>query len=259
LARFGEVLFSGSRFVFWALSPCLLAFAVALPLLTSSWPLESILLVSVLSGTSLLLVLALYDLKRFAWAGRSATAIVFVAYVAFLVDEIHKGDPWRFAPRSDGSPLDALLGLVVIGLPCLRYTVTGSLGTSHQPMLGIQRFLVGPCAQCEKSLEEHDFVMFACTVANDLNKLRVEAFFNSIRCRDWRALSKFTEFEGDKNNLEAFVIRCSPGGVLMVLWSPFELCEDDQLRMQANLSAAEMREIEELVPKKFWTAASSNR
>lgn len=91
MSKFGEVLFSGSRFIFWALSPFLLLFAVVMPLMMDSWSAASIVLVSALDASALLLVLMLFDSKRFWWAGRGVTGIVFLAFLAYLADEIQSG------------------------------------------------------------------------------------------------------------------------------------------------------------------------
>ena len=73
----------------------------------------------------LLLILGLYDPKRFWRAAQGATGIVFLAYLA---DEVASGKPWTPGPRTEDTPLNALRGLVVIGVPCLIYTIRGTFG-----------------------------------------------------------------------------------------------------------------------------------
>jgi hypothetical protein len=76
---------------------------------------------------------ALYDARRFWWAARSVTAIVFAAYAAYLIDEFFlSGRPFAPTPRSVASPWNSLLGFLAIGLPALWYTLFGkfSLRTS---------------------------------------------------------------------------------------------------------------------------------
>ena len=106
-----------------------------------SWSDTSTLVVLGLDACALLLLLALYDLKRFWWAGRGATGIVFIAFVAYFADEIHSGKPWRFGSRSEETPLNALLGLIFIGLPCLRYTLTGRFGSGDEIESGTDRMI----------------------------------------------------------------------------------------------------------------------
>ncbi len=128
MPKFGEILFSGSRVVFLALSPFLILFLIGMPLLVDRWWPWSSLLVFALDAMAVLLLLALYDGKRFWWAARGVTAIVFLSFVVYLADEIHSKKPWRFGQES---PLEALLGLVIVGLPCLRYTLAGQFGLSE--------------------------------------------------------------------------------------------------------------------------------
>jgi hypothetical protein len=125
LPKFGEVLFSGSRIVFWAVSPFLVLFVGAMPLLVDGWWPWSSVLVFALDAIAVLLILALYDVKRFWWAARGVTAIVFLFFIVYFADEIRSGTPWRLG---DESPLEALLGLLIVGLPCLRYTLVGRFG-----------------------------------------------------------------------------------------------------------------------------------
>jgi len=55
---------SGSRFIFWALAPFLILFAVIMPLTTEHWDAVQIVLVVVMDAAALLLVLGLYDPRR---------------------------------------------------------------------------------------------------------------------------------------------------------------------------------------------------
>jgi uncharacterized protein YegJ (DUF2314 family) len=124
---FGRTLFSGSRFIFWALAPVLLLFAGSNLLFIDNWTGTSIAVVAALDAGCLLLVLVLYDPKRFHWAARGLTGMVFATYLAYLVYEfVLSGKPWlRRTPRGEAAPINALLGFVIIGLPALRYTLVG--------------------------------------------------------------------------------------------------------------------------------------
>ena len=125
IPKFGKVLFSGSRFIFWVLSPFLLLFVFAMPFVVHEWWPWSNVLVFALDAIVVLLLLALYDVKRFWWAARGVTAIVFLSFVVYLADQIRSGKPWRFGQEP---PLEALLGLLIVGLPSLRYTLVGRFG-----------------------------------------------------------------------------------------------------------------------------------
>jgi hypothetical protein len=123
IPKFGEVLFSGSRFVFWALIPFLFALAVIMTALVGSWHSPEGIIVVAIDVIVVLLILALYNPKRFWWAARGVTGIVGVAFIAFLIDEVHSGKPWTLRDRGD--TLSALIGCVVVVLPCFRYTFCG--------------------------------------------------------------------------------------------------------------------------------------
>jgi hypothetical protein len=144
MSRFGETLFNGSRFIFWCLGPLFLL--VALLLLYVAYTL----LVNgntQLCGVSLIAAvicgcffLALLNGRRFWWAARAVTASVFAGYLWYVVDTwlIHPQPLDVGARRSSVTPWNAILGLVIIGLPCLSYTIHGrfrlrALGQQHAP------------------------------------------------------------------------------------------------------------------------------
>ncbi len=71
--------------------------------------------------------LALLNGPYFWWAGRVVAASVFSAYLWYLLDTwlIHPKPFEIGGRRSDATPWNALLGLVIIGWPCLLYTFLG--------------------------------------------------------------------------------------------------------------------------------------
>lgn len=219
MVRFGDVLFNGSRFIFWMLSPILVFILVGMPLLDHRWRPWSSIIIFGIDATAVLLLLALYDSKRYWWAARGVTGVVFIAYLGYLGDEIQSGKPWRFGPRSEESPLNALLGLLIIGLPCLRYTLAGRFTWDRHRVprdSSPLRDFYDPCPHCKRCLNEHEWTMFAGTAANKENKLLCDDFLAKAKARDWRSLRTFTDWEKASNYLEAFVLRCPPAGVLVV-------------------------------------------
>jgi uncharacterized membrane protein len=126
--------FRPSRFMRWTLVPVLVGFAVILPLDMEWTPLRAV-VVATLSSLALLYAAALVWPRRCAWAARAAAAIVFLAYVAYFVDEwVVEGQPLR-APRrrSESSPGNALLGLIVIGLPALLFALRRRRASWEEP------------------------------------------------------------------------------------------------------------------------------
>jgi hypothetical protein len=257
MAKLGDVLFNGSRFIFWALSPFLVFLIVGMPLLVDGWWPWSNILVFGLDAIAALLLLALYDNKRFWWASRGVTGVVFLAYLGYLVDESRSGKPWRLGPRSEESPVDALLGLLIIGLPSLRYTLAGRFSWDrHQvprDFSPIRDFYL-PCPHCSRSLNEHEWTDFAGTAANKESKLLCEEFLAKAKARDWRSLRTFPDWEETNDNLEALVFRCPPEGVLVVFLVRSGASGARELRFIEEIPYTDMAMIEDLRPGPWCSA-----
>src|SRR5438309_11548115 len=121
MSGFGNTLFSGSRFIFWALSPFLLLFCILMPLTVQHWDAKAFLITACVEIPAILLLIGLYDSRRFDWALRSLAILVFLAYAVYFIDEAFiLRAPFRLIEsRAGASPRNALLGLIFIGLPCL--------------------------------------------------------------------------------------------------------------------------------------------
>ncbi|HEX8149516.1 MAG TPA: hypothetical protein VF591_20205 [Pyrinomonadaceae bacterium] len=128
MSKFGRTLFSGSRFIFWALAPVLLLCAALLPFLVSEWTAARVIFVSLVEMFLFSLILGLYDPLRFRWATRCVTGVVFCAYLAYVIDEAFlsgKSAEGAYGGRAGLSPWKAIAGFIAIGLPCLWYTMFG--------------------------------------------------------------------------------------------------------------------------------------
>jgi len=108
-----KVLFSGSRFIFWALAPLLILCAVVLSLNTNpSSPLHVAVLI-LADAFILLLVIGLYNPRRNHWALRCVTGVVFVAYLGYWIDELRVG---KLFPSTDRGVESILAGRRFCGL-----------------------------------------------------------------------------------------------------------------------------------------------
>jgi hypothetical protein len=117
--------FSGSRFIFWALTPLLLLCAGALAYFVDfSSPLRVVAVV-LIDLFILLLILGLYDPRRNEWALRFVTGTVFIGYLAYWVDEVREGKLFPSLDRGVESVIAATAGLLLIGWPCLKFTLMG--------------------------------------------------------------------------------------------------------------------------------------
>lgn len=129
MSTVGNVLFSASPFVRWTLSPVLLCFAIFFPMALTDWDAKKVLLVLVLEIMALALLAGFWLPRRLgSMAFRVVAAFVFLGYLAYLVsawqDWMQGGAPLA-GRKSQSSPLTALLGMVVIGLPAFVYALKG--------------------------------------------------------------------------------------------------------------------------------------
>jgi hypothetical protein len=118
-----------SGFVKWSLSPVLLLFAVLFSFQTSACLKEGnsagLVIGCALVVLSIAGLLALWGVKH---AGRIVTGLIGFGYAAYLIHECFVDFDgnwgWR-SKRSETTPVNSILGFVIIGLPCLIYTIFG--------------------------------------------------------------------------------------------------------------------------------------
>lgn len=131
MPRFGDTLFGGSRFMFWCLGPLFLLVGLVVAFIGyTQFGTGRFLASGIAAFAALVCVcffLALLNGPYFWWAGRVVSASVFGAYVWYLLDTwlIHPRSFGFGGPRSGATPWNAILGLVIIGWPCLCYTFLG--------------------------------------------------------------------------------------------------------------------------------------
>ena len=138
MSTFGTTLFGGSRFMRWTLTPLVLLFAIVMPLVVEQWTLGKIAMIGGMELVCLTLLAGFWLPPRLGhWAFRILTALVFLAYASYLIHEFcFSGQPFRLTGRrSEASPRNALLGFVIIGLPCLWYTIKGRFSLRPDPSL----------------------------------------------------------------------------------------------------------------------------
>ena len=128
---FGDTLFSGGRFIFWCLGPLFLLVAVVFAgiactqFATGRFGAGGIALA--VAVVCVCFFLALLNGPYFWWAGRVVAASIFCAYLWYLIDAwlIHPKPIDISGARSAATPWNALLGLLIIGWPCVLYTFLG--------------------------------------------------------------------------------------------------------------------------------------
>jgi hypothetical protein len=103
----------------------LVLFGAGMPFLVPEYTLSRALLMTAMSGTALLYAAAL-AWPRLLWlTGRIVAGMVFLFYVTYAISEWFFSDHpvVRGQGRSSASPLNSLLGLLIIGLPALLYAI----------------------------------------------------------------------------------------------------------------------------------------
>ena len=252
-----SVHFSGSRILVWTFAPIVLLFIIVTPFHKGEWSAQSVILVVGVDALGILLLLALYNPKRFHRAGRAATGLVFLAFLAYLIDEIASGHSWHFGPRSEPSPVNALLGLVVFGVPCLRYTLVGRFGRKIVAS-DIDHWLTVACPHCGEEFKHHRRAMFGCTVASEKNRLRLTDFLAKLKDHHWQGAAAFSDFDAVESDVLAYAVKCGSVGVICIVRSPFELYENNELCCSENVSSEDVAEIEKLIAPTSWQGGAKD-
>jgi hypothetical protein len=111
---------------FWLLSPLLVVFIVVMLFLVDRREVSSLITLVAIELLAVLMLLGLFDPVRFWWAWRGVGAIVFLGYVAYLIEMIVEGKIFA-ARRAESAAVNALLGLVFFGVPGIWFALTGRL------------------------------------------------------------------------------------------------------------------------------------
>jgi hypothetical protein len=120
-----ETLYRGSKFTRWTLSPVVALALISLPLLTSGWSPGKVVVVTAIELMLACLLVSLLAPGRFPAVVGVVTATIFAGYVAYAVDALVRR-PSTLTPSAAGdgtSPLNAVSGLVLIGIPSLLLSV----------------------------------------------------------------------------------------------------------------------------------------
>jgi hypothetical protein len=127
MSNFGRTASGGSPFLRWTVGPAIVVFLAATPLLVPQWNMKAALMIGGFYALGIPMILGLFIPGWGRVSFRIVAVLVFVLYLGYAVSELKQHD-WRLKrPRSRGeaNPVNALLGLVVIGGPCLMYAVLG--------------------------------------------------------------------------------------------------------------------------------------
>lgn len=92
------------------------------------WTTERTVGQAILTAITVLVVAATVAPDRAWWAFRILAFSVFAVYFWYLITQfVIEAKPLEFPPRSgERSPMNALMGFLVFGVPCLIYSMWGS-------------------------------------------------------------------------------------------------------------------------------------
>ena len=111
------------------------------------------------------------------------------------------------------------------------------------------------CGSCDRPLKSHHFALFASIIAGRQQIPRLTKFFELAKQREWGKLAEFQEWDGTRNVVEAFAVRC-PGNTLqmIILKDVFEPLAANELYTRDTLGQLETDAVLALVPHNNWQA-----
>jgi hypothetical protein len=115
--------------------------------------------------------------------------------------------------------------------------------------------LIRVCGSCGRPLESHHFALFASIIAGQQEIPRLTKFFQLAKQSEWETLAKFQEWDGTRDVVEAFAVRC-PGNPLqmVILKDVFDPLAATELYIQDTLGQVETEIVLTLVPHNKWQA-----
>ena len=115
--------------IFWILAPFLLIFMISMPFLIPVWNVSAVITMISLESLSLLVFIGLFNPEKFHFAWRGVGLIIFLAYISYAIIMLIESKGAFTIPkrRSETNVFNALLGLIVFGIPGLSYAIFGRL------------------------------------------------------------------------------------------------------------------------------------
>lgn len=113
--------------------------------------------------------------------------------------------------------------------------------------------LIGVCRRCDGPLIGHQFARFASIIAGQREIPSLKEFFDLSERHNWEGLVKFQEWDGSRDVVQAFVIKCSHNELqLVVLKDVFEPLAANQLYSYVAIEPKESAVIQALIPSENW-------
>jgi hypothetical protein len=114
--------------------------------------------------------------------------------------------------------------------------------------------LIDRCPHCKRGLIGHFYSLLASDVVERKDvKVGLIAFFESLKQHDWPKLFSFQRWEGLSDNVELYGILCGTDSVvLVVVRSPFELYDSDEILAIEALHQDDSKALLRLAKDKNW-------
>jgi hypothetical protein len=115
------------------------------------------------------------------------------------------------------------------------------------------RELMSACPVCNRKMESHLYALIATTIIGEQEGPRVTELISHVRSHRWEAMNSFKEWKADRDDVVVYAIRGPhDAGVVILVRSPYELYENDEVFVQEMVTSEELAVISGLVPLTDW-------
>ena len=109
------------------------------------------------------------------------------------------------------------------------------------------------CPACNVTAQGHLLALISTAIIGKDEKARITELICRVRKHEWAALHSFKEWKATCDNAVVYVIKGPhPEGVVILLRSPYELYESDDIFLQEIVNSADLATISELVLPSDW-------
>jgi hypothetical protein len=109
------------------------------------------------------------------------------------------------------------------------------------------------CPACNITAHGHLFALTATAIIGEDEKARITELISRVRKHDWAALHSFKEWKATCDNAVVYAIKGPhPEGVVILIRSPYELYERDEIFVQEIVNSEDLAAISELVLSSDW-------
>lgn len=109
------------------------------------------------------------------------------------------------------------------------------------------------CPACNITAQGHLFALTATAIIGENAKVRITELISHVRRHDWAALLSFREWKATSDTAVVYAIQGPhPEAVVILIRSPYELYERDEIFVQEIVTSTDLAAISELVLPSDW-------